>query len=465
MLPLLNRKLESTISYFVSENLSTVKLLKAVGIDKALESVKKETNVMDYLKLKFLDKVKDTDIAKKHIEQDNILILKKIATSQPHIQDAVFERFFAPHDLNSEKINDISTAEGRADLFNEMITPEYKDGVHVDKRVAIQNPFTDHVITTYLSSLGAKNTHEDGTQSDKQSFMIPLPIAHSLAKSRFNNMLYLSENSAPDAEAYGFKALKAISPLQVKFDYILYHELAHAGYSQLLLNPTVDFYNESCKKEKNSDLSAIIKMIKNYDLNKEEAHELCDMVIKFRIELTKNNPISVYSNEKLMHFTEDAIFALKQVVDHDFGKIKEIPDKEIGRYANCIIEAGEMTSGLGFKGSNIGSPEVEKMFGAALKTRNRNNPELEVHTGVNDLYTVYEKLQDNKDAYTEIILSHRVRLDPDNAIKEIHDEFKGGHIAAVASLDYELYKNNKKAFTEDLGPKIDNKTLQKKLNM
>lgn len=64
-----------------------------------------------------------------------------------------------------------------------------------------------------------------------------------------------------------------------------------------------------------------------------------------------------------------------------------------------------------------------------------------------------------------MIAAEKILADPVNGINKIHAAFDGSNIAPLANMQYEIYKINKKDFSEGLGPKIDSKTLQKKLNM
>jgi hypothetical protein len=449
MLPSLVQKLSNSVSHFVNENLLSIKMLREMGVKEVLEIVSEKTNVMDFLKIKFLDSLKDSELTKMAIKHDNLIILQEIYKKDPYIVDSVYERFFEHDDVGMKAIS-INTLEDRENLL--ILMQEAKKNVH---RV-IKNPFTDHFINTALLAFNL-NTEQGAA-------MIANPVKYEEAKNRNNHQLVLSNTSIIRLEIEGFKSIKGISSKQVAFDFMLYHELSHANYSQMSSASQGDFYKDN-HHEKNSDVSSLVKMIKEYDLNQEEAQSLCDMCIMCRVNTSKDKEISRYASYTDCHYTEDAVFYLKKVIETDLEKVKSIPDKEIGRYVDFIIEAGNNTPGLGLDNNNMKSSAIEQEFLAALITRNNRNQPTNVKESVDHINSIYYQTYEDKFIYTEVIAAEKILADPVNGINKIHAAFDGSNIAPLANMQYEIYKINKKDFSEGLGPKIDSKTLQKKLNM
>lgn len=449
MLPSLAQKLSNSVSDFVNENLLSIKMLREFGINEVLKSVGEKTNVMDFLKMKFLNSVKNTELTNMILKRDNIIILEEIYKKEPHIVDSVYERFFE-NSGRGVKETPIETLEDRANLLKIM-----QESNQTVKKIII-NPFTDHFIATSLSSVNSDTIQGASMLSDTSKY--------EEAKNRNNHQLELSDMSLIRLEMEGFKSVRGILSKQVAFDFVLYHELAHANYSQMSSASHGDFYKEN-HHEKNSDVSALVKMIKEYDLNQEDAQSLCDMCIMCRVNTSKDKEISRYASYTDYHYTEDAVFYLKKVVETDLEKVKSIPDKEIGRYVDFIIEAGHNMPGLGLDNTNIKSSAIEQEFLSALITRNNRNQPTNVKEGVDHINSIYYQTYEDKFIYTEVIAAEKILADPVNGIKKIHAAFDGSNIAPLANMQYEVYKMNKKEFSSDLGPKIDSKTLHKKLNM
>lgn len=94
MLPSLAQKLSNSVHSFVTENLLSVKMLREVGVKDVLATVSEKTSVMDFLKMKFLNSVKDSELTNMSLKRDNMIILEDIYKKAPHIVDSVYERFF-----------------------------------------------------------------------------------------------------------------------------------------------------------------------------------------------------------------------------------------------------------------------------------------------------------------------------------------------------------------------------------
>lgn len=447
MLPSLAQKLSNTVHCFVNENLLSIKMLREFSVNEVLETVNEKTNVIDFLKIKFLNSVKDSELTNMSLKRDNMIILENIYKKAPHIVDSVFERFFENNGMGM-KTMPIETIEDRSNML--ALMQEAKDNV----KITIKNPFTGHLIGTTLSSFNLNEGQGSAITAD--------PRQYEDAKNINNHTLELSDMSVFTLEVEGFKSIKGIPSKQVAFDFVLYHELAHANYSQMSSVSHGDFYKEN-HHEKNSDVSSLIKMIKEYDLNQEESQSLCDMCIMCRVNTSKDKEISRYASYTDCHYTVDAVFYLKKVVEADLDKVKSISDKEIGRYVDFVIESGNNTPGLAL--DNKVSEEIEQEFLSALITRNIRNQPTNVKEGVDHINSIYYQTYEDRFIYTEVIASEKILADPINGIKKIHAEFDGSNIAPMANMQYEIYKINKKDFSEGLGPKIDSKTLQKKLNM
>lgn len=402
------------------------------------------------------------------MKKDNAIILKTLIDTKPYVQDVVFDKFFAPYDLKGSKTADILTFEGRATLLNDLRTPLTNGKKVYIRQALIHNPFSGQFIETDLIpfSITLKNLMNDNPNKvgssmgkDRENYL--------LGVSRHNNSMDLSDYSIVSIGLSGMDTVKGLTTDQVAFDFVLYHELAHAGYSQMVSKPfdITKTFDVECHKEKNSDLSAIVELIQLYDLNQEEAQKLADMIIKFRVNSSAERNINSYVSDRDEHYTEDAIFYLKKVIEQDFDRLKTIPDKEIGRYVDFAIAAGDKCPNFLFDHNKMDRDEVDVIFIKAFKIRNNRNPQENIEQGINDIATVYEKAYGNKSIYKEIIAAEAILADPVNGIKKIHESFDGKYIAALAAFDYEFYKLNKKDFAADIGPKIDSKTLQKKLNI
>lgn len=447
MLPSLVQKLSNSVHCFVNENLLSVKMLRELGVNEVLETVSEKTNVMDFLKIKFLNSVKNSELTNMSLKRDNMIILESIYKKAPHIVDSVYERFFENNGVGVKTLP-VETLEDRSNMLNLM--QEAKGNV----KITIENPFTGHLIGTTLSSFNLNEGQGSAITAD--------PRQYEKAKNINNHTLELSDMSVFTLEVEGFKSIKGIPSKQVAFDFVLYHELAHANYSQMSSVAHGDFYKEN-HHEKNSDVSSLIKMIKEYDLNQEDAQSLCDMCIMCRVNTSKDKEISRYASYTDCHYTEDAVFYLKKVVEADLDKVKSIPDKEIGRYVDFVIQVGNNTPGLGL--DNNKSSDIEQEFLAALIKRNNRNQPTNVKEGVDHINSIYYQTYEDRFIYTEVIAAEKILADPVNGIKKIHAAFDGSNIAPLANMQYEIYKINKNDFSEGLGAKIDSKTLQKKLNM
>lgn len=242
MLPSLAQKLSNTVHCFVNENLLSIKMLREFSVNEVLETVNEKTNVIDFLKIRFLNSVKNSELTNMSLKRDNMIILENIYKKAPHIVDSVFERFFENNGMGV-KTMPIETIEDRSNMLDLM--QKAKGNV----KITITNPFTGHLIGTILSSFNLNESQGSAITAD--------PRQYEDAKNINNHTLALSDMSVFTLEVEGFKSIKGIPSKQVAFDFVLYHELAHANYSQMSSVAQGDFYKEN-HHEKNSDVLTMI---------------------------------------------------------------------------------------------------------------------------------------------------------------------------------------------------------------
>lgn len=321
----LNKSIQKNIQNLSEENLFSINLLKEVGLNTVITYIKDSYQFKDYLSFRALNIFKKSKETESEIKTDNLILFDNIIKLSPHLADQYLESFFTVNKNDNRAALVLDNADSIRKLSNYVIS--LKDKNYEQK---VFNPFTGAIInTSFLNYYSKPKTEEENSN------MAQLPEGFDKRNKDESHEMNISVYQTYSAKD-NFSSIKGLKPQDLSLEFILYHEFAHASFSQM----TEANLNE---KEKHSDVTSLIKMIKNHNLNQEEAQELCNNAIKFRVNLNKNDTYTEYStkSELRKHHTIDAILSLKKILETELETIKELPDSKIPRYTSFIIDVNK----------------------------------------------------------------------------------------------------------------------------
>lgn len=455
----INKSLQNSVDSFINENLFSVKVLREVGLDKISEVINKGFSIREHLNLRVLDRIKDTDKVKELIQQDNFLLYKQIISLAPYLKDQALETFFEFDRKEPRMALNLDQIDKLTNFAH--FSYGFKDD---DFECKIFNHFTGAIINTKIV---AYHTEPTNTQNSSHMAVEHAKIlereadnVHSMKISMYQVMQFSAHFSS-----FHFSQ-RAIIPADLCFEFILNHEMAHASYPQIGTND--ENYNE-----KNSDVSSIIKMIKNHDFTQEEAQQLCDDVIRFRS--VKFDHVDHYSRTPDIrpHYTIDAVVALKTVLETEFDQIKELKDKEICRYSSFIIDEHLSNGSLIFGNKNhikhIDHEYIDELANE-YNEKLMSKGVLTLQDKINFDYAVEffpMTAHENKMAYEDMIIQKMLHDDFETSLATLHHNYSKEHpnFGHIIRNTFQVYQENKAEAKLNLQEKFDRRMLETRVNV
>lgn len=235
-------------------------------------------------------------------------IFDKIIKTPDHIQDILLEKYFIQgSDAPSVELPIITDHKVMYDkLMN--ITEKFS--------CIYLNPFSGKYITVELDPIIKKYRQSSYMQSDDKSI---------LKQDYFGSLkvCIVKENVRDGSFGNRF----------TNFKHILYHELAHAHFGNVLTML-------SRTHEVNADISGVVYAIQHEDLSLDEARLLIDGVLKMRM---KTANLFRYTrqicNTTRAHRTEDALILFRCMDESILKTLKTIETTDIVRYVTLWLQS------------------------------------------------------------------------------------------------------------------------------
>lgn len=343
----------------VKEHLHIVKLMQDENFKTVIENI---TNVkfddpLDFLKYKILNQFKYSKYIQNLIIEDNKNIIKTIKYDIDDIgvRDNVLGQFLSGNVIST----DTKTVNSCLDIKN--ILQQIDNSKLKKVNLTLLNPFNNLEVVSCF----------DKSSKDAGSYIITYERAIFNRKTDNVFEMYLSYNSLKDV--HGFNIFDNKTESEIAFEFTLYHELAHASYGQIL-NKMDKVYDN--KGEINSDISAIIKIIKNHSFDKHDSLKLCDHILKFRASLTKyfktaDTANSYFAGNNLVrtHFTEEAILNFKKFIVKSNDMLRNIPDTDIPAFAELFVKNYSNSNDLVVNQSNNDQSVLKIMAETIINTK------------------------------------------------------------------------------------------------
>ncbi len=301
-------KIKISIKNKIEENLHLIKLFKDNDFNSAIINISKEKikTPQELIKYRILNFIKNTKFIEKKIKEDNKSFIEYLKYEErKHLRDKILEDL-TKENKNNESIN----------IDKNFINKINKSS---EEFYTICNPFNELSMNLKfysgdsqdISFLSINNTKIENKEVG-ESFSI---VINKNIKNRVNYKIFNIEEE------------KNLITL-----FTVLHECAHSSFTQILKN-------EENFKEKHSDLSALLYLIKMNDLDLEDSKKLCDFILKYRSKNFKLKLENYNSNTIRTHFTEDALLVFKSFLSNDNLKyIKNIKNKDICAFTEILLE-------------------------------------------------------------------------------------------------------------------------------
>lgn len=301
-------KISISIRNKIEENLHLIKLFKDNDFNSAILNITKEKikTPQELIKYRILNFIKNTKFIERKIEEDNKKFIEFLKYEErKHFRDKVFE------DLIKEDKKNYSMNIDKN--FINKINKQF------DITYTIYNPFNECNINLKFYN---------GDNFDKSFLSINnTKIKNKEIKDSFSILINKNIKNRVNYKIFNIEEEKNLITL-----FTILHECAHCSFSQILKN-------EDNFKEKHSDLSALIYIIKINNLDLDNSKKLCDFILKYRSKTFKLKLENYNSNKIRNHFTEDSLLYFKSfLTDDNLNYIKNIEDKHICVFSEILLE-------------------------------------------------------------------------------------------------------------------------------
>lgn len=469
-------KISLIIKDKILENLHIVNILQNNDIKETLENITGNTfeSANDFLKYRVLNFIKNTKYIKNIQENDNKDVLDLIKNQKSlELRDKLISSI-----IDSEKNKvDISNC---VDI-NKVRQLLKKNNIKEIERLEIINPFNDLKTTMSASSHSSHNTSFSTLNKSKKNNKELNDIFH----------IFLNKNIINIGDSNLFKVK---DKNDILIDFIFFHELAHSSYCQLL---EVNEYEENLN-EIDSDLVSIVKIIKENNLNIEDANELCNIILKYRSEssvfMKKPNGVSYMDgiSRIRVHFTEESILNMKDFlrISGNIDYIKSINDKEISSFIQIFNEETKsLNNCTEFK--ELGTKESEFVLDTILNDssffKTMKNDYDSSHASEFSRFTDYSfedlkrkhpatldyinkinrniivSSRSNKNIIKDFYITHQLRTNFDNYIIKNENKIIDEKSYLNINIKFEDYKKNKENLSVDITSKTTSRQLKNKI--
>jgi len=463
-------KVALSIKEKMLENLHIIKELQNGDFKEKIEKITNKTfsTPTDFIKYKILNFIKNTKYIGKIIENDNIEFISFInSQSDLHIRDKILERLITNQPVDERIL--------KLELKNDI---DYILQNIIDKKdfsTNLMNPFNN--IKTTINSFH--------TKKDTPSLLISNNTA--LKQKEFNKAFRIVINkNIVDKTKFDIFDYKKEEKLMLEF--ILFHELAHASYSQI----TRQQYNNN-KNEKNSDMVSILKIIKNHDFDINETKDLLSLILKLRTKKAGLNIHNILNNNteiSRVHFTEESLLNLKSFLsnENNLNYIKSIKDFELSTFCEIVESNTIKLDKYTEKETNpnkrvliIKTIIEDSKFIETTKedydksyTSNIKKCSSFIYSETEGAYTatkdyidkinrrIISQCENNKNYFNDLYIMHQLRTNFDNYIKTTEKELNID-ISNNIKNEFENYQKNKSDIDISIDNSITVKQLRKKL--
>lgn len=463
-------KISLSIKDRILENLHIVNLLQNSEIRDIMENITGNTfeTAHDFLKYKILNYIKNTKYIKEIQCKDNQDIVQIIKNQEKiELRDTLIASI-----ISSEKDKiDVS----KCISINELKIILKDPAVLSIDDVEIINPFNDLKIKISSSNEIEKSfSVSNETKKNNKDFNNTFHIF--ISKKNKNNDLRKGDN--------------------LLMDFILYHELAHSSYAQILSN--YDYDRNS--NEINSDIVSIIKIINENDFSISQTNKLCNVILDYRAKTARYDKktnlqsyMDGYANVRC-HFTEESILNFKDFikVDNNINYIKEIKDADLSSFAQIFhMNTKNLNNCIDIQSTVIKNYDIilETLLDNPLYFKTMKNDYNESHT--NDLIglTNYSEKELKKmnpvtveyinkmkkniinasrsspHVFKDIFINYQLRTNFNNYIfKNENKKIIENNFSDII-LKFENYKNNKSGLKLDIDSKTTSRQLLKKIKI
>lgn len=460
-------KVSLSIKNRIMENIDIIKMFNENNLKEDLESIT-ELNFKDYkdfFKYRILNFIKSTKIIKNIIENDNKKFINIISViNDLSVRDKILESIIKDNNsfencIKLDSINEFNI------IYNSK--KEY---------LSIINPFSELKVDTiiyenkekYLTSNILINNSKINERDFNKAFRVKIN-KDKLKNDKFN--LFNEEKSK-----------------EIDFAFTLFHELAHAGYSQIIPSDNINLN----KKEKIADMSSIILLIKLNDFNIFESDKLCDFILNKRFSTANYNKknLSGYMggfSSTRDHFTEELIINLKNTLKDEsmFEYIKKLNNLEISTFSEIFVDSS--LSLINYEFQNYNRENKEILIDTILNDHNyikelKNNYNysyaiefsrystmktvdiIKKHPAPEEYIKKVNKLIksvciNNDEAFKDLVINHQLKTNYENFMKKINETKINIEFINNLKFVFNKYRENKNLIEIS----IDNKTSSKEL--
>jgi hypothetical protein len=302
-------KINISIRNKIDENLHLIKLFKDNDFNSAIFNISKGKikTPQELIKYRILNFIKNTKFIENKIEEDNKNFIEYLKYEErKHIRNKIFEDL-TKENKNNNSINIDENFINKINLYSE----EVYNLFNPFNELNINLKFYDGDLKD-LSFLSVNSTKIENKEVN-ESFSI---LINKNIRNRVNYKIFNIE--------YERNLITLFTVL---------HECAHCSFTQIL-NTEENF------KEKHSDLSSLIYIIKMNDLDLENSKKLCNFILKYRSKTFTLKLKNYNSNKIRSHFTEDSLLIFKSFLTNDnLSYIKKIENKDICVFTEILLES------------------------------------------------------------------------------------------------------------------------------
>lgn len=327
-----NSSLNSTTKSLCNEDLKSILNIHHFGLDQALEIAKdgsKFSNPFTYLKFKVIDAIKDLEWSKKILGSyfKNQLVKIEEAIENPIVRQQLLEEslFKVKNNDNHMKLDTFADVAILHEIGSQQGQDQILNAYHVvsselGTKRKVMNPFSGVVVDLEMQVDKEHSSHGNRLMTlDKQYHDV--------------NALHVVQVTTQNARTFNLSDDQQYNNL-VRFEFTLYHELAHASYNQMTKTKEEDRHT----KEIHSDLCAIVKIIKNHDLSPKESLNLCGEVFNYRLDSASSDQYFNPNDTVREHFTEMGLVQFTSILSKNMDQVKKLKDTEISHFVETFIQ-------------------------------------------------------------------------------------------------------------------------------
>ena len=308
------------------EDLPIIYKIKENGIKSLIQHVveSKDFTAMNLLNIAYALNTTNESINNK-LREDNEKIIMEVHRLENHlIYSDILHKFYEPKNAENLRIvtrlSDIKTYELNVEPMQSVPI------IGFDRYIYI-NPYNNAAF-----SLESKN--EGGSDINSLTNPFERDISATVRMSLLSQYEWQTNSGKDHSGLIHSFSKKQIGKMYVEF--VLFHELAHSAANKYKLDGKND--------ESFADICGIMQVIKNNNLSQEDAIKFVNRILLYRSEPCS---ISYYATDfekdpnntpsDRYHFTQTSLLYFKEVLQHAFVNLKEMPIKEQAIFAANLV--------------------------------------------------------------------------------------------------------------------------------